>query len=177
MAEDRDGHMFFNGQYYPFIGPNVFQLIMQLVSITTQSLQRGIYMGEIPETVDLANYFYDQPGVFRGRSNLVFPPVDDQGEPVGPQAKAVDLGKARRSLQDSTRLPLQTFLYPDGDTRINATVWIFADLDAPTTQQVVQDALSILKSEKSLRLGLVHVPSADGQDSARSSLRLSSFVG
>ncbi|PWN22586.1 hypothetical protein BCV69DRAFT_311378 [Microstroma glucosiphilum] len=177
MADDRDGHMFFNGQYYPFIGPNVFQLIMQLVSITTQSLQRAIYMGEMPESVDLGNHFYDQPGVFRGRSNLVFPPVDEQGEIIGPKAKAVDLGKVRRSLEDSTRLPLQTFLTPQGDAKINATVWIVADLDTAPTQQVLQGALSMLRTDKSFRLGFVHLPSNDGQDASGPGLRLSSFIG
>lgn len=177
MKEERDGHMFFNGQYYPFIGPNVFQLIMQLVSMTAQSLQRTIYFGEIPESVDFGNYFYDQPGVFRARSNLVFPPVDEQGEVVGPKAKAVDLAKTRRSLSGVARLPVQTFLYPDGDAKINATVWIIADLDAAPTQQVLQDALAILRSEKSFRLGFVHMPGGDAQSTPAADLRLSSFVG
>lgn len=175
MDEDQDGHLFFNGQYYPFPGQQVFQLIMQLISIQIQQLARPIYFGEISDDSDVSTYFYDLPSTFTSRSELVFPRLDAEGEVTGPKPRAVDLAQAMKTLDYRTAgaKVLEQFLWPDQQASVNATVWVIGDLDSEAGLHLVRQAALALQGA-SYRLGFAHVP-GDGAASQHTSL--SAFLG
>lgn len=172
MDEDADGHLMLNGQYYPFMGRQVFQLIVQVVSIQAQQLARPVYFGQISDDDDISTYFYDLPTTFASRSELVFPRLDAQGEVTGPKPRAVDLAQFAKTLQSTQHgadKVLEQFLWPDAEGSVNATMWVAGDLDAPEGLQLIRQAVMALEKTP-FRLGFVHAAS----DSSHT--HLSSFL-
>ncbi|CAO1632552.1 unnamed protein product [Sympodiomycopsis kandeliae] len=160
MDEDPDGHFFFNGQYFPFPGPNIFQMVMQLISIQVQQIARPVYFGQITDEMDVSTYFYDLPTTFTSRSDLVFPRVNEQGESIGPKIRVVDLVQAFDVLKSASkgRKVVEQFLYPDQESSVNATVWVIGDLDTSDGLHLVRQSVQALQHTP-YRLGFLHQPS------------------
>lgn len=152
-AEDPAGHLLVNGQHFPFIGKNIFQLIMQVVSIQTQALQYPVYQGELTDDADVSTYFYDLPTTFTSRSDLVLPPTNDDGESLGPKVTSIDLATAIEHFSDKTGV--ESFLWPDQTARTNATLWIVGDFDSKAGLQLLRNAVKAL-DKSAFRLGFVH---------------------
>jgi UDP-glucose:glycoprotein glucosyltransferase len=118
---------------------------------------------------DVANFFYDLPGVPKRRSKIIVPTTGEHA------MKSVNLLELFAS--ESYKRMFNTFLYPSKslyqpkakidrlDDPAQATpvsMWVIGDLDSPDGFRVVKDALKHLQSDDcSARLGFIHAPTTD----------------
>jgi UDP-glucose:glycoprotein glucosyltransferase len=118
---------------------------------------------------DVANFFYDLPGVPNRRSKIIVPTTGEHA------MKSVNLLELFAS--ESYKRMFNTFLYPSKsldqpkdkidrlDDPAQATpvsMWVIGDLDSRDGFRVVRDALQHIQSEDcTLRLGFIHVPPTD----------------
>jgi len=120
---------------------------------------------------DVANFFYDLPGVPKRRSKIIVPTTGEYA------MKSVNLLELFSS--ESHKRMYNTFLYPsklssrpkDYTDRVDdpaqatpVSMWVIGDLDSPEGFRFVKHALQHLQSEdSSSRLGFIHVPFSDSR--------------
>ncbi|PWN25468.1 hypothetical protein BDZ90DRAFT_223349 [Jaminaea rosea] len=179
IAEEPRGHVLVNGQHFPLVEPrSFFQLLHQVAAMQLQQIARPIYFNEVTDDDDVSTWFYDLPLAFASRSELVFPTVDAAtGQAKGPKVRAVDLAKALAALPDAS--PAKTsFLYPTGDSQVNATMWVIADFDTEGGVHLLREAVSTMVGEKApaFRLGFIHTVDAGQSKLATPGVSLSGFI-
>jgi UDP-glucose:glycoprotein glucosyltransferase len=129
---------------------------------------------------DVANFFYDLPGVPARRSKIIVPTTGEHA------MKSVNLPELFAS--ESYKRMFNTFLYPsklpsrrkDYTDRVDdptqatpVSMWVVGDLDSRDGFRVVKDALQHIQSEDcTSRLGFIHVPTSDSRISTGHSASL-----
>lgn len=129
--EAGQGHAFLNGQHMPF-GPQTFQFIHQAIATQVQIIAPEIYYGTLSEDADVSTYFYDLPGTYSSRSELLFP-----SEESNIKTRAVEI--------DESSLAKDSFVYPSSD-KVEMTVWVAGNLDSRQGAKLIKDVAYILVS-------------------------------
>jgi UDP-glucose:glycoprotein glucosyltransferase len=179
-SESASGHMFVNGKYYPFASvrendrslltrQHWTNLVQSELTNQVAFLQEQLQSGH--PVNDVANFFYDLPGVPKRRSKIIVPTTGEHA------MKSVNLLELFAS--ESYKRMFNTFLYPskslcqpkDKIDRVDdpaqatpVSMWVIGDLDSADGFRVVKDALQHLQSEDcTSRLGFIHVPTSEAR--------------
>ncbi|WVR05054.1 hypothetical protein IAU60_002066 [Kwoniella sp. DSM 27419] len=163
--ESPAGHLFVNGKHTT-MGPHWGTFVQSEMAAQLAYLQSQLMQGDAPES--LTDYFYDLPSTTKKRNKLVSP---GQGENKLRIYNLLDVFKG-----DITNRLTTDLVYPEGSRGTPVTMWVVGDLDTRAGQDVVEQALRHLKTEKcASRLGFVHVP-VDDPTIARTPYRLSTAL-
>ncbi|KAM6503198.1 glycosyltransferase family 24 protein [Amanita muscaria] len=161
------GHAFFNGKYLE-VGKDVQELLgglQQDIGYQMQYFQELIYQGTLTDenNPDMANWFYDQPGVSKRRNTYIIPSVgfgpseSGGGRPL----RLVSLPQVFEKTGFQWEKVKGGFVYPPGKGALPFSTFVVADLDSEEGLELVKEALKSLDQEAKMRVLFVHNPSSD----------------
>ncbi|KAF8633145.1 hypothetical protein AX17_004646 [Amanita inopinata Kibby_2008] len=155
------GHAFFNGRYLEFGDTQEFLKNVQTeVGPQLKYLQELVYQGVVSDgdKPDMANWFYDQPGVSKRRNKYILPGATGAGDT---ELKVVSLSETFEKTGYEWKRMKSGFLYPPGEQATPLSTFVIADLDSEEGLAFVKEALGSMDEESNMRLAFIHNPSPD----------------